>query len=326
MKRIAAAVIGLGRVGQGYDYEAEAAQSVLTHAQAFAAHPAFELVAGVDPLQPERERFVRKFSAPAYPDVGALLAEKRPEVYALAVPTSLHGPLLRQLLAFQPRAVICEKPLAPTLAEGKAMVAEAGKRGCSLAVNYMRRFEPGTRQLARALHDGELGEVHKGVAWYSKGLRHNGSHIVDLLSFLLGATVITEAVLRGRDWQGGDPEPDVILRFGAARVALLAAREECFSLHSIELIGTRGVARYAAGGEQILCYGVVPSARFGGEPTLGREPRAISSDMDRYQLHVVDALARHLEHGAPLASDGESALATLAIIEDIMARMPGPRS
>jgi predicted dehydrogenase len=302
-------VIGLGRIGQGYDYDAPPAQRVLTHAQAFAAHPAFELVGAVDPLAQERERFARKFAAPVYPDIRALAAEKRPEVYALAVPTALHRPILEQLLALEPRAVICEKPLARSLAEGTAMVEAARRRGCSLAVNFMRRFEPGTRELARALREGELGEVHKGIAWYSNGLRHSGSHMVDLLCFLLGGTASVEAVLPGRDWQGDDLEPDAFLRFGAARVALLAAREECFSLHEIGLVGTRGVARYAAGGEEIGCRGT-----------------AIASDMARYQLHVVDAIARHLERGTPLASDGESALATLAIIDDIAARVPRLRS
>jgi predicted dehydrogenase len=305
LKRIAAAVIGLGRIGQGYDYAAPATQSVLTHAQAFAAHPAFELVGAVDPLPAERERFTRKFSAPAYPDIGSLAAERHAEVYALAVPTPLHAALLHEVLAHRPRAVICEKPFARTLAEGEAMAAAARSRGCSLIVNYMRRFEPGTRALAHALREGALGEVYKAVAWYSNGLRHSGSHMVDLLCFLLGATASVEAVLRGREWQGGDPEPDAVLRFGAARVALLAAREECFSLHALELVGTRGSARYADGGEQIVCHG-----------------NAIPSDMGRYQLHVADALASHLAHGAPLASDAQSALASLAIIEDIVKRMP----
>lgn len=317
-----AAVIGLGRIGQGYDYTAPTSRCVLTHAQAFAAHPAFELVGAVDPSQAERERFTRKFAAPAYADIGALLAEKQPQVYALAVPTASHGALLHELLAAQPRAVVCEKPLATSLAEGKAMVAAARDRGCSLAVNYMRRFEPGTRELARALQAGELGEVHKGVAWYSNGLRHSGSHIVDLLCFLLGGTANVEAVLPGRRRENPDPEPDVVLRFGAARIALLAAREECFSLHSVELVGTRGTARYAAGGEHIGCHDVVQSA--GAEPALRGEPRMIDSDMGRYQLHVMDALARHLDSGAPLASDGESALGTLAIIEAIVARLAAP--
>lgn len=306
LKRFSAAVIGLGRIGQGYDYDASGARQVLTHAQAFAAHPAFELVGAVDPLAAERERFARKFAAPAYPDLAGLLAERQPEVYALAVPTALHARLLPQLLAARPRAVVCEKPLAATLPEGRAMVAAARTVGCSLLVNYIRRFEPGTRALGRALRAGELGEVHKAVAWYSKGLRHSGSHMVDLLCFLLGPAASVEAALPGRAWEGVDPEPDAVLRFGDCRVALLAAREECFSLHALELVGTRGMARYADGGEQIVCRGV-----------------AIASDMARYQLHVAEALAAHLQHGTPLASDGESALATLAIIEDIVARLPG---
>ena len=322
MSRLTAAIVGLGRVGQGYDYDASPDRLVLSHANAFAAHPGFELVAGVDPDPRERGRFTRKFSAPAYADVGGLLARHHPEVVAVAVPTPAHLPVFRELMAGGPRAMLCEKPIARSSKEAREMVGLAREHGCALAVNYMRRFEPGTRALAAAIREGHFGEIHKGVAWYSKGLLNNGSHFIDLLRFLLGGVSAVESVLAGRRQDGADPEPDVFLRFGGARIALLAGREECFSLQALELAGTRGMVRYLAGGEDIRGHFTHPDPVFPGETVLDDAPVTFPSDMQRYQWHVADALKRHLDSGEPLASDGDSALGTLVIVEQIVARVP----
>ena len=48
-----------------------------------------------------------------------------------------------------------------------------------------------------------------------------------------------------------DPEPDVYLRIGETEIYFLAAREECFSIADIELIGTGGKICYVEGGAKI---------------------------------------------------------------------------
>src|SRR5664279_298267 len=110
MKSCSAAVIGLGSIGQGYDYDSEGL--ILTHARAFARHPGFELLAGVDPDANQRERFERQYHLPTSPDAA----------------------IFAQILAARPKAVLCEKPLAQTLADAQGMVAAAAAAGCALAV------------------------------------------------------------------------------------------------------------------------------------------------------------------------------------------------
>ncbi|HXC40616.1 MAG TPA: Gfo/Idh/MocA family oxidoreductase [Burkholderiales bacterium] len=312
--RFSAAVIGLGNIGMGYDYDEP--DRVLTHCRAFAAHPGFELAAAADPDAAARQRFMRQYGRPCFASPGELMQHLRPEVFAIGVPTPLHADTLQQLLDARPRAALCEKPLAHNLPAARGMVETAAAAGCALAVNYMRRFDPGVSQLKAAIADGELGEVYKGTAWYSKGLRHNGTHMIDLLRFLLGEVEAVSLVDRGRLWAGIDPEPDFRLQFGAAQITVLAAREECFSHFQLELLASRGRVLYADGGESIQ----VSILEGTGSARLAPQAGRFRADLGRYQWHVARALHAHLDHGEALPSDGVSALATQETVEKILSQ------
>ncbi len=311
MPRFTAAVVGLGRIGQGYDLTDDDSTRIRTHASAFRRHERYDLVSGVDPDPSARARFEAKFERPAYADVDAMLSRCRPDVVAIAVPTAQHLTIAERVIEAAPSAIVCEKPIARRRADGERMVALAAERGVALAVNYMRRFEPGVRALRDAVARGDLGEIVKGTAWYTKGLRENGSHLIDLLRFVLGEATDVRVLDPGREL-GDDAEPDVSIRFGKTPVYLLAARHEAFFMADVTLVGTLGTARYGDGGAVIEVRHAVVEA---GERRLAREPDVIASDLARYQWHVVDALYRTLAEGAALASDGRSATDTLAVVE-----------
>ena len=307
--------MGLGSIGQGYDYDNKSL--ILTHARAFERHPGFELLAGVDPDASQRDRFERQYHLPAYPDIAALLANSRPEVLALSVPTSLHPAAFAQVLAVGPKAVLCEKPLAQTLTDARGMVAAAATARCALAVNYVRRSDPGVQELKRAIDARQYGEVYKGVAWYSKGLRNNGTHLVDLLRYLLGEEESYELLDHGRKWQQQDPEPDFRIRFGVTDVYFFSAREECFSHSRIELVATGGRLVYADGGSDVRAQSVCDDPVFRGYLQLDPKLHRFGADMGRYQWHALEALYQHLTSGTELPSDGASALATQELVENI---------
>jgi predicted dehydrogenase len=218
----------------GYDYDGGVAGS--THASSYRHHPGFELVAGIDPDPEQRNRFERKYAKPAFPGLSDLPAEVRADVYSICVPTPEHSAAFSAVLERGARAIVCEKPIASDVDEACRMVAAARARGCAVAVNYMRRFEPGVQSVRQALSAGRVGEVYKGVVWYGRGLVHNGSHFVDLLRFLLGEASEPRLLSRGRVAGGGDPEPDV-MRW--RRESLLATRA-MLTLSELELVGTRG--------------------------------------------------------------------------------------
>jgi len=307
LSRLKAAVVGLGNIGMGYDL-AGTDGDVLTHAHAFAVHPGFELVAGMDIDAERRQRFSARYGCPAYADLQGL-TEHRPDVVAIAVPTAAHAAVFRQAAALRPRALLCEKPFACTLSEAEGMLAESEALGIAVMVNYMRRCEPGTLALAAHIAEGGAGDLRSGVVWYSKGLAHNGSHFIDLMRLLLGEAGEVRVLAQNR--AAGEPEPDVRVVFGATPVYFLAVPHQDYGLAAFELVASKAVIRYLDGGRRIERRGAA-----GGRLL---QPQAMPCDMGRYQWHVCEALHRHLDANAPLLSDGANALATLRVVERILA-------
>jgi predicted dehydrogenase len=313
--RYSAAVVGLGKIGLGYDYDYT--DRILTHARAFARHSGYDLIAGVDPDARQRRRFEQQYSRPAFTDCIELFAALAPEIIAVAVPTPLHASTLTAILPARPRAALCEKPLADALGTAKQMLACAATGDCTLAVNYVRRFDPGVQQLKQAIDSRQYGAISKGVVWYGGGLRHSGTHMVDLVRYLLGEALDYTVLSQGRRWRGVDPEPDFRVRFGAAAVYFLAARAEHFLPFHLELMAEGGRLVYTRDGREIYASDVRDDSLFPGHPQLAAERRSFACEVERGQWHVADALYRHLTERTAFISDGDSALRTQALVDGI---------
>lgn len=319
MAKLRAAVVGLGQIGMGYDYADSSKEKIFTHASAFQLHHDYELVAGVDPESKNCEKFTKKFSLPAYKTVAELKSAGKLDVIALATPTATHPEVFREILALNPKAILCEKPLAYSIDDARQMVKSASDKACLLAVNYMRRFDPGVHMLKKALEAGQLGEPFKGFVWYTKGIYNNASHYVDLLQFLFGNPTEAKLLREVRKWGGVDPEVDFMLRFAnGLEMYFLVGREEAFSLAEMEILGTKGRLRYSEGGQRIELNGIGPDPDTPGYTVLTGAPHQIPSGLMRFQWHVADHLARALSGaGDKLPSSGDSALATLETVAKV---------
>jgi len=315
LKRYKAAVVGLGRIGQEYDYDQHDDSVIATHASSYLYHPGFELLAGVDPIPSRQKRFEAKYGRPAYGDVKTMMDRHHPEVVSIAVPVAEHFPVFEQVIHGKPKAVICEKPIASSSADGRRMQSMADEQHCALLVNYMRRFEPGSIAVKNIIREGGVGEVFKGVVWYSKGLLNNGTHFIDLLCYWLGDVTDVEVIQEGRRWDGNDPEPDLCLHFSKTDVYVLAGREECYSIGEIDLFGSKGRIRYTGSGRNIELQRTVSAPVFQEYTVLKEEREIIPTDLKRYQWHVLEALYGHLAGRAELASDGWTAVKTLEVVE-----------
>jgi predicted dehydrogenase len=123
----------------------------------------------------------------------------------VAVPNHLHAPVARELLEHRV-AVLVEKPLASTLAEGQALAALSRTSGVPVQVGHMYRFSKTTRLVKRAVDEGWLGPLRgfsvrygvvsswpatSGFYWRKEQagggvLMDMGPHVLDLLRWWLG--------------------------------------------------------------------------------------------------------------------------------------------
>jgi predicted dehydrogenase len=156
-------------------------------------------------------------------------AIQRPEVALvdIATPTDLHADIAIAALAAG-KHVLCEKPLAMTVAEGEAIqaVARAGKARLAVVFNY--RFVPAIQLAKQIIAEGRLGRLYHFRARYlqdwlaspnapmswrldkdragSGVLGDLGAHVIDLAHFLVGP--ITELVGQTATLVGNRKWPD----------------------------------------------------------------------------------------------------------------------
>ena len=310
-----AVLVGLGQIGMGYDHHLPEDTHVLSHVRALRRHPMFRLLAAVD-LNPDlRQKFSVDTDLPAYNRVADLPAQVRADVVVVASPTATHPDVLDDVLTrMRPRAILCEKPLASVLAESEAMVEACRQAGVPLFVNFIRRADPAVREVQARIEDGRIAGPLKAVVWYSKGMLHNGSHFVDLMTCWLGPIRDGRIIAPGQRVGDNDADADFLLEHERGAALFCAVREECFSHYTVEIVAASGRLRYERGGE-ILWQGVEADAQIPGYRRLARAAQPIANDMDRYQLYVMTELARALRGDGHSLCFGEEALISQGWLE-----------
>ena len=148
MRDVTVAMVALGGYGNSY----------LRHLFAEDAPEGFRLVAGIDP-NPVGCHFLDRFEAegiPIYPDLGAFYAASTADLVIIAAPIHYHAPFTQTALAHGSN-VLCEKPLAATVAEAHAMAeAEAAAPGW-VGIGYQWSFSATMQALKADIMAGELG-------------------------------------------------------------------------------------------------------------------------------------------------------------------------
>lgn len=308
-----ALLIGLGNIAQGYDQNSPE-QHILTHAKAFSVHPGFKLYAGIDPDPLKRVEFSERYKTKTFVDIADLPdPNQRPalDVIALCSPTDKHFEHFLQAIELKPRLILCEKPLSGNVAQAEEMVRLAAENNISLCVNYMRRFEPGVKNLQETLDKQQFGKLLSGVVWFKRGVINNASHFVDLLLYLFGSPSQQGLI----NSPSADCEPrNFYLKWGEACVCFSAVDEAEFNYFEMELVGSKQRISYCDSGEHIYLRKQSCGSDMSQRRILGERELLPGGDFFRYQYHVQNAVYEYLQNGKALPSTGESALASLRIV------------
>lgn len=142
--------LGMGIIGAG-------AISQLAHLPAAQIAPNVQVVALCDSRRDLAQAVAARYHIPCvYASLDELLANDRVQAVSLCVPTLLHADLAIRALSAG-KHVLCEKPMASTVARGAAMVAAAQASGKRLMIGHHKRYDPGCEQAKAVLSDGTIG-------------------------------------------------------------------------------------------------------------------------------------------------------------------------
>jgi predicted dehydrogenase len=177
------------------------------HAHAYAANlraiAGVELIGVADDDAARGLVFAERHGIRAYTSVDALLAEHLDGV--LICSANQQHRALTELAAQHTRHILCEKPIATTIADAEAMIAACASAGAKLQIAFPVRFAPPVLRLRSLLQSGALGQIYSLKAtnhgqmpggWFvDRALAGGGAvidhtvHVIDLLRWFFDAEV-----------------------------------------------------------------------------------------------------------------------------------------
>ncbi len=118
----------------------------------------YQVVAVVDDDAERRAEAVERFGCQAYVQYQALLADPNVELVVVSLPSHLHMSASVEALSAG-KHVVCEKPMATTLAEADRMIETARETGRILTIFQQRRYNPDFVKVREVIDSGVLGRI-----------------------------------------------------------------------------------------------------------------------------------------------------------------------
>ena len=179
----------VGIIGAGRPWQTDGATGFgmsHQHAEGYKRSGKCQIVAVADLVEENAKAFSEKHAggkAALYADYEKMLAEANLDIVSVCTWPHLHAAMTIAAAQAGVKAIHCEKPMAGTFGEARAMAEACQKAGVQLTFNHQRRFLP-TFQTARTLvESGEIGELLR-VEGCCGNMLDWGTHWLNMFLFL----------------------------------------------------------------------------------------------------------------------------------------------
>ncbi|MGH8188068.1 MAG: Gfo/Idh/MocA family protein, partial [Steroidobacteraceae bacterium] len=307
MAAVRVLIVGCGNIGGLLDRSRKSSgEPPLTHAGAYLRDGRFELVACVEPDADRRAAFMSDWRIPiGFRSIDEVLdSPERFDVISICSPTPCHAHDVRTSLKLRPKLLFCEKPLASSALETESLVRACRDRDIPLAVNYTRRWDPAIAELRTGIEKAQWGPLRSVVGYYNKGLLNNGSHMLDVLSLLLGPLRVVKVGRPIADFSADDTSVPVWLETAThLPVHLACGHAADFALFELQLLFADAMITMEEAGMFWRERKPLDSAAFAGYRVLDEGTRR-EGLYPQAMLRSVDNIFRAIKYRQPLASTG----------------------
>jgi len=305
-----------------------------TYARALQGLSGCELVAVADPSPALAQALSEDLGVPAL-DPEALVAADGLDAVIVCSTTDRHLAAIR-LAASAGLHVLCEKPLATTVEDGRAAIAACEAAGVQLHVAFVSRFDPLLVELRDRVRRGDVGDVRviagqspgqipprepapgrpaESVSWFVDPVRSGGGavmdhsvHVLDAIRFVTGLEVESVSTEMGSLIDPDLPVEDCASMLLAMEGGAVACIDPSWSGPKgtdwiVRVVGSEGLVSMD---DVKQCLPVIRRDRTGALAHYG-------ADMDEAAVrHFVDCV-RSGEMREPAAS-GEDGLRVLEVV------------
>ncbi|MFD3445858.1 Gfo/Idh/MocA family protein [Microbacteriaceae bacterium 4G12] len=237
MGKIKVAVIGCGSIAK------------YRHLPEYQFNKNVELIAVCDRNEERVNRVAKQYGVKAYTKYEDLLASGTVDAVSVCTPNYLHAPISIAALN-NGIHVLCEKPMATSEEEAKAMIEAAKTNGKKLMIGHNQRFVSSHQKARELIQNGEIGKIysfrtafgHGGpegwsadgkASWFFKkeeacigAMGDLGVHKADLLRYLLGEEFVEVGAFvesNAKDFADVDDNAVCVLKTESGIIGTLAA-------------------------------------------------------------------------------------------------------
>jgi len=186
------ALIGLGNIGLLFDSDIDNKNTAHSHIKAIYLHKNLDLKYVVD-INTTHKKLVKKF----FPKVKfltnykKLIDKKNIDILSIATPTNTHFNILNSFKSNKYiKIFFMEKPLFQDKIDYSKLSKNIKNK---IVVNYPRRFDDAIKNIKKNINQTK---VEKIVINYCKGLKNNGSHMIDMINLTFNrAKIISHKIL-----------------------------------------------------------------------------------------------------------------------------------
>ena len=179
-------IVGLGNIGMMYDYEDNSNKTFLSHLKSFKFHSGFNVVNVVDPNKEKlfiaKEKFGNKINYLAsIEDIDVVT-----DVFVLSSIPKVNFDYFNRLKSNNKiKFFFIEKPFWNSSIKFTDIELSSDK----FYINYTRKCLPFIIDLKLDIDNHKFGKALGLHVYYSKGIKNNGSHIIDLINYLFNGNV-----------------------------------------------------------------------------------------------------------------------------------------
>ena len=277
-----------------------------------------------------------------YADWREMIDTEQPDFVDIITPPETHEAICSHA-GSRGVAIVCQKPLAPTLEESARIVRNAAEAGVRFMVHENFRWQPWYRAIKRVLDGGRIGapthlyfRMRMGDGWgedaylarqpffreYPRLLVYETAvHFIDTFRYLLGEIDEVYAKLRRLNPAiQGEDAGQICFSFASGATAILDANRyneaetdnPRYTFGELRLDTTQGHLVMEADSSMRI----KPLGQDAQPAEYERENRNFAGDcVYRLQRHFVDCLLT----GAPFESHGDDYLKTLEVVDAVYA-------
>ena len=194
MEKLRTAVIGAGRMGD-------------RHIQAVQGLDSLQMVAVCDLSLEALKTAVERNQlgdVRLYTDSKKMFGEQPIDFIVIATTAPTHAELTVRAASAGVKHILCEKPMAVSIADCDRMIEVCQQYGSRLAINHQRRYMPRVIKAKEIIDDPNFGGLSSlNVIAGNLGMAMNGIHSFELLSYLTG-----DRIQDVTGWFSPDPLPN----------------------------------------------------------------------------------------------------------------------